>query len=141
MNKSKWLLPLLLLGSAPTALALLIVTKVVEPQVAGVTIRGLAWTSGGGFLTGIAVKRFLVRPKRDAELIFGLLLATTLGTLTIGGLYLVLLSNPMEPIGTPERTVEQVMGFVQFLLAQAAGIVVTPAPLPPQDQNHHPRQA
>lgn len=125
MGKSKWLIPLLLLGVAPLTLAALTFTQAIDAEVASATARSLAWTSGGGILTGITIGRFLALPRRDSEQIFGLALATALGTLTIGGLYLVLLPEPMATIGTPARTVEQMTSFIQFLMSQAAGIVIT----------------
>jgi hypothetical protein len=86
---------------------------------------GCAIAAGGGVLTGLAVERFLHRGRNGTEHLVGLALTTALGVLTVGYLYLVHIRGPMSAITTLSRAVSQILIFVEFLTAQAAGVLLT----------------
>jgi hypothetical protein len=88
------------------------------------TLVGCGIAAAGGLLTGLAAERFLHRGRNGAEHLIGLAATTALGVLTIGYLYLVHIRGPMSSIGTLSRAVSQILIFVEFLTAQAAGVLL-----------------
>jgi hypothetical protein len=84
----------------------------------------------GGILTGLVVDRFIRRKQGDVELLVGLALATAVGVLTIGYLYLIHIRGPIASIGDTDRAVEQVTVFLTYLFAQTLGIQLAESVLP-----------
>jgi NhaP-type Na+/H+ or K+/H+ antiporter len=84
----------------------------------------------GGILTGLIVDRFIRRKQGDVELLVGLALATAVGVLTIGYLYLIHIRGPIASIGDTDRAVEQVTVFLTYLFAQTLGIQLAESVLP-----------
>lgn len=89
------------------------------------TLVGIAITALGGIITGAISERLLGRGRNSSEQAVGLFAVTTLGVITIGILYLLQIRGPMSSIGTPERAVNQIVAFAEFLTAQAAGILLS----------------
>jgi hypothetical protein len=88
------------------------------------TLLGIAIAAGGGLVAGFVEVRLLRRPRNDATQLLGIAATTAVGVLTIGYLYLVHIRGPMSTVGTLSRAVEQVLIFVEYLTAQAAGILL-----------------
>lgn len=84
----------------------------------------------GGILTGLIVDRFIRRKQGDVELLVGLALATAVGVLTIGYLYLIHIRGSIASIGDTDRAVEQVTVFLTYLFAQTLGIQLAESVLP-----------
>jgi hypothetical protein len=97
----------------------------VEASTTEQTFIGIAITAVGGLVVGIISERFLGRGRNSVEQTAGLIAATALSVTTIGILYLLCVRGPMSAIGTPERAVKQIFGFVEFLTAQGAGILLS----------------
>jgi len=95
----------------------------IEAATVEQTLTGIAITAVGGLIAGIISARFLRRGCNGVEQTAGLIAATALSVATIGTLYLFHIRGPMSSIGTPERAVKQLFGFVEFLTAQGAGIL------------------
>jgi hypothetical protein len=89
------------------------------------SLTGIAIASIGGLAAGFVEERLLRRPRNDAEQLIGISAATAVGVLTIGYLYVAHIRGPMSTIGTLSRAVEQVLVFVAYLTAQAAGILIS----------------
>lgn len=89
------------------------------------TLLGAGIAALGGVLTGIVGDRFIRHNRSDIELLIGLALATVLGVLTIGYLYLIHIRGPMASIGQLDRAVEQITVFLTYLFTQAVGIRLT----------------
>ena len=96
----------------------------IRPDTLSQTVKAVGIAALGGILTGIVADRFIRRKRGDVELLIGLSLATALGVLTVGYLYLIQIRGPMASIGEVDRTVQQVTAFLTYLFAQAVGIQV-----------------
>jgi len=132
------LIPVLLALLPTVVSAVLRVVGVIRPDTFSAIIKGVGIAALGGVLTGIAADRFIRRKRNDAELLLGLALATALGVLTIGYVYLIHIGGPMSAIGETDRAVEQVTLFLTYLLAQAVGIKIIRWMMPDSEDTRKP---
>ena len=106
----------------------------IRPDTLSQTVKAVGIAALGGALTGIVADRFIRRKRGDVELLTGLSLATALGVLTVGYLYLIQIRRPMASIGEVDRAVQQITAFLTYLFAQAVGIQIARRIIPnPED--------
>lgn len=98
------------------------ITGWISWQVIRLTLLGMLVAAVGGVLVGIAAQRFLANSKSTRETLLGMVVTTGIGVLTIGYLYIFYIKGPMKSIGTLDRTVEQTLIFLEFLIAHISGI-------------------
>ncbi len=125
---NRWGRSLLTIGLLTLPPILLLATRCLDwiaAATAEQTATGIAIAALGGLITGIVSERFLGRGRTGLEQTAGLVAATALGVTTIGILYLLHIRGPMSSIGTPERAVNQIFSFVEFLTAQGAGALLS----------------
>ncbi len=146
MNKNSTTRHLQLLDLIPlllTFLPLLVATILwmaggIQTGTLSKTLAGAGITAIGGVATGIVADRFIRRKRSDIELLVGLALATLLGVLSIGYLYLIHLRGPMSSIGQLDRAVEQIAAFLTYLFAQAVGIQIARRSIPDLERTTKP---
>lgn len=107
----------------PFAAALVIGLVVgVAGDVIGHTLVGMLGVAMGGVAAGVTAKRFLAHANGDKEVLYGLGATSAIGVVAIGYVYLFYLDHDMLTIGTLPRIYEQTSIFMEFLVAQYAGI-------------------
>jgi hypothetical protein len=102
----------------------------IRAETLSETVKGAGGAALGGILTGMVADRFIRRKRGDVELFIGLSLATALGVLTIGYLYLIQIRGPIASIGDVNRSVEQVTAFLTYLFSQTVGIQIARRTVP-----------
>ena len=86
------------------------------------TLIGMLLAAVGGIAIGMIANRYLGNSHNNGEILIGMTVTVGLGVLTIGYLYIVYIKGPMESIGTLNRTVQQTLIFIEFLIAHISGI-------------------
>ena len=112
----------IVLGILVVALFVIGLAAGVSGVVIGHTLVGMLGVAVGGIAGGVTAKRFLAHANGDKEVFYGLGATSAIGVVAIGYVYLFYLDHDMRTIGTLPRTFEQVFIFVEFLVAQYAGI-------------------
>lgn len=97
--------------------------RIVPWGVATMTLLGAGGAIAAGLLGGVTARRYLSEDSATPHIVFGLGATGIIGTVALGYLYLFFMRYAMASIGTVARTLSQSTLFVDFLLAQYAGIV------------------
>ncbi len=111
------------LAVGPIVMLLAGVMQVVAWRMVAMTLLGALGAVAAGLLGGVTARRFLSEDSTTPHLVFGLGATGIIGTVALGYLYLFFMRYPMASIGTLARTLSQSTVFVDFILAQYAGIV------------------
>lgn len=120
-----WVSALLLLAAPPLLLVIGAALQGIDLVTAERALGGIAITSAGGLIAGALAERLLRRGKRELTQLLGVIATTAIGMLTISYLYLVDIRGPMSTIGSLPRAVHQGVGFLAFLTAQGAGMLIS----------------
>lgn len=135
-----WVSALLLLVAPPLLLWIGVLLNELDLVTAERALGGIAITSAGGLIAGTLAERLLRRGKRELTQLLGVIATTAIGMLTISYLYLVGIRGPMSTIGSLPRAVHQGMGFLAFLTAQGAGMLISATFGPRPTQGPSPSQ-
>jgi hypothetical protein len=111
------------LAAGPVVLLLAGAIQAVPWSVAVMTLLGALGAVTAGLLGGVTARRFLSEESATPHVVFGLGATGIIGTVALGYLYLFFMRYPMASIGSAARTLSQSTLFVDFILAQYAGIV------------------
>ncbi len=111
------------LAVGPVVMLLAGVMQVVAWRMVVMTLLGALGAVAAGLLGGVTARRFLSEDSTTPHLVFGLGATGIIGTVALGYLYLFFIRYPMASIGSVARTLSQTTLFVDFILAQYAGIV------------------
>ncbi len=109
--------PVVLLGVAR-------LSGLIDASTSSSTLIGCGVSAAGGLLSGAIAERLLHRGRGSTQQLIGIGTTILIATITIAYVYLVQITEPMNTIGTVQRTVQQGLLFVQFLLGQGSGIVL-----------------
>jgi hypothetical protein len=139
-RKKTWISAILLLAAPAVLLGIVVALQRIDLATAKRTLVGIAITSAGGLIAGALAERLLHRGKHELMHLLGVIATTAIGVLTISYLYLVEIRGPMSTIGSLPRAVHQGIGFIAFLTAQGAGMLISATLGPPPTQSPSPSQ-
>lgn len=105
-------------------LVLLRLLNLLDAAMVAPMISGYGIAAVGGILSGAVAERLLHRGRTGLQQLTGLIATTVVSVVTIGYIYIFHMGAPMASIGSTERALQQLLMFTQFLLAQAAAILL-----------------